>query len=171
MQVKNVTVPSSKYPRLSCKVWNAPNFPNIISTVLVLYPSANVTSCPLHEHRTYLSSPEAHLCTNKWYDLSPSPAKSKSRIQSDRPPPSVNPGSAHSHLDHRSPYSLRNHPWHPTRRRSLTRALYLKQAQEGVQQQMHRKVFVGRCTEDMCADDLRSYFSKFGEVSPISACI
>ena len=40
----------------------------------------------------------------------------------------------------------------------------LKQAQEGVQQQMHRKVFVGRCTEDMTADDLRSYFSKFGEV-------
>ena len=29
---------------------------------------------------------------------------------------------------------------------------------------MNRKVFVGRCTEDMSADDLRSYFSKFGEV-------
>ncbi|KAH3822319.1 TAR DNA-binding protein 43-like [Dreissena polymorpha] len=29
---------------------------------------------------------------------------------------------------------------------------------------MNRKVFVGRCTEDMTADDLRSYFNKFGEV-------
>ena len=29
---------------------------------------------------------------------------------------------------------------------------------------MNRKVFIGRCTEDMTADDLRSYFSKFGEV-------
>jgi len=29
---------------------------------------------------------------------------------------------------------------------------------------MNRKVFVGRCTEEMTADDLRSYFNKFGEV-------
>lgn len=29
---------------------------------------------------------------------------------------------------------------------------------------MNRKVFIGRCTEDMTADDLRSYFTKFGEV-------
>ena len=36
--------------------------------------------------------------------------------------------------------------------------------QEGSQQQMSRKVFIGRCTEDMTADDLRSYFSNFGEV-------
>lgn len=28
----------------------------------------------------------------------------------------------------------------------------------------NRKVFVGRCTEDMTSDDLRNYFSKFGEV-------
>ena len=27
-----------------------------------------------------------------------------------------------------------------------------------------RKVFVGRCTEDITADDLRTYFSQFGEV-------
>ena len=46
----------------------------------------------------------------------------------------------------------------------LALCFVLKQAQEGVQQQMHRKVFVGRCTEDMTADDLRSYFCKFGEV-------
>ena len=37
--------------------------------------------------------------------------------------------------------------------------------QEGAQQQnMNRKVFVGRCTEDITADDLRAYFSKIGEV-------
>ena len=36
--------------------------------------------------------------------------------------------------------------------------------QEGALQQMNRKVFIGRCTDDMTADDLRSYFSKFGEV-------
>ena len=41
---------------------------------------------------------------------------------------------------------------------------YLDMFQEGAQQQMNRKVFIGRCTEDMTADDLRSYFSKFGEV-------
>lgn len=29
---------------------------------------------------------------------------------------------------------------------------------------MNRKVFIGRCHEDMTADDLRNYFSKFGEV-------
>ena len=29
---------------------------------------------------------------------------------------------------------------------------------------MNRKIFVGRCSEDITADDLRSYFSKFGEV-------
>lgn len=35
---------------------------------------------------------------------------------------------------------------------------------EGAQQMMNRKVFVGRCTEDMSANDLRDYFGKFGEV-------
>lgn len=29
---------------------------------------------------------------------------------------------------------------------------------------MNRKVFVGRCTEDMTADDLRNYFNSYGEV-------
>ena len=29
---------------------------------------------------------------------------------------------------------------------------------------MSRKVFVGRCTEDITTDDLRSYFAQFGEV-------
>ena len=29
---------------------------------------------------------------------------------------------------------------------------------------MNRKVFVGRCTEDMNADDLRNYFNQYGEV-------
>lgn len=29
------------------------------------------------------------------------------------------------------------------------------------------KVFVGRCTEDMTADDLRDYFSRFGEVTDV----
>ncbi|XP_046381381.1 TAR DNA-binding protein 43-like isoform X2 [Haliotis rufescens] len=36
--------------------------------------------------------------------------------------------------------------------------------QEGAQLMMNRKVFVGRCTEDMTADDLRLHFSRFGEV-------
>lgn len=30
--------------------------------------------------------------------------------------------------------------------------------------QMQRKVFIGRCTEDMTVDDLRTYFTKFGDV-------
>ena len=29
------------------------------------------------------------------------------------------------------------------------------------------KVFVGRCTEDITADDLRDYFCKFGEVTDV----
>lgn len=29
---------------------------------------------------------------------------------------------------------------------------------------MNRKVFIGRCTEDLSQDDLRNYFAKFGEV-------
>ena len=33
-----------------------------------------------------------------------------------------------------------------------------------MQQQMNRKIFVGRCTEEITADDLRTYFAKFGEV-------
>ncbi|BFZ23979.1 hypothetical protein BsWGS_27018 [Bradybaena similaris] len=37
-------------------------------------------------------------------------------------------------------------------------------SKEGAQQMMNRKVFVGRCTEDMTSDDLRNYFSKYGEV-------
>lgn len=41
---------------------------------------------------------------------------------------------------------------------------YLNILQEGAQHMMNRKVFVGRCTEDMTAEDLRQYFAKFGEV-------
>ncbi|XP_005095338.1 TAR DNA-binding protein 43 isoform X4 [Aplysia californica] len=37
-------------------------------------------------------------------------------------------------------------------------------AQEGNNQMMNRKVFIGRVTEDISADDLRGYFCKFGEV-------
>lgn len=35
---------------------------------------------------------------------------------------------------------------------------------EGAQQVVSRKVFIARCTEDITAEDLRSYFSQFGEV-------
>ena len=38
---------------------------------------------------------------------------------------------------------------------------------EGNVQQVPCKVFVGRCTDDMNADDLREYFSKFGEVTDV----
>ncbi|XP_041974183.1 TAR DNA-binding protein 43-like [Aricia agestis] len=40
-------------------------------------------------------------------------------------------------------------------------------SKEGVVPQMPCKVFVGRCTEDITADDLREYFSKFGEVTDV----
>lgn len=40
-------------------------------------------------------------------------------------------------------------------------------SKEGVVPQMPCKVFVGRCTEDMTADDLRDYFSTFGEVTDV----
>lgn len=32
---------------------------------------------------------------------------------------------------------------------------------------LNRKIFVGRCTEDMTGEDLREYFSKFGEVTDV----
>ena len=35
---------------------------------------------------------------------------------------------------------------------------------EGAAQMVSRKVFVARCTEDLTTEDLRNYFSKFGEV-------
>ncbi|XP_059144395.1 TAR DNA-binding protein 43-like isoform X2 [Physella acuta] len=37
-------------------------------------------------------------------------------------------------------------------------------SKEGSNQMMNRKVFIGRVTEDISAEDLRNYFSKFGEV-------
>uniref|UniRef100_A0A6M2DT48 TAR DNA-binding protein 43 n=1 Tax=Xenopsylla cheopis TaxID=163159 RepID=A0A6M2DT48_XENCH len=40
-------------------------------------------------------------------------------------------------------------------------------SKEGMVQQMPCKVFVGRCTEDITAEDLREYFSKFGEVTDV----
>lgn len=33
--------------------------------------------------------------------------------------------------------------------------------------QVNSKVFIGRCTEDITADDLREYFSKYGEVTDV----
>ncbi|KAJ9587326.1 hypothetical protein L9F63_019153, partial [Diploptera punctata] len=38
---------------------------------------------------------------------------------------------------------------------------------EGQIQQVPCKVFVGRCTEDMQSEDLREYFSKYGEVTDV----
>jgi TAR DNA-binding protein 43 len=40
-------------------------------------------------------------------------------------------------------------------------------SKEGQIQQVPCKVFVGRCTEDLTQDDLREYFSKFGEVTDV----
>ena len=37
-------------------------------------------------------------------------------------------------------------------------------SQENAQQIVSRKVFIARCTEDITAEDLRSYFNQFGEV-------
>lgn len=40
-------------------------------------------------------------------------------------------------------------------------------SKEGSVQQVPCKVFVGRCTEDLTQDDLRDYFTKFGEVTDV----
>lgn len=37
-------------------------------------------------------------------------------------------------------------------------------SQEGGQLELCQKIYVGRCTEDITVDDLRSYFSQFGEM-------
>lgn len=39
--------------------------------------------------------------------------------------------------------------------------------QDGQVAELNRKVFIGRCTEDITADDLEDYFSKFGEVTDV----
>ena len=38
---------------------------------------------------------------------------------------------------------------------------------DGAVHQMNSKVFIGRCTEDITTDDLREYFSKYGEVTDV----
>ncbi|CAG9854320.1 unnamed protein product [Phyllotreta striolata] len=40
-------------------------------------------------------------------------------------------------------------------------------SKEGVIKQLPRRLFVGRCTEDMTEEDLRDYFGRFGEVTDI----
>lgn len=45
--------------------------------------------------------------------------------------------------------------------------LFVLFLQEGNVQQVPCKVFVGRCTDDMTAEDLREYFGKFGEVTDV----
>lgn len=40
-------------------------------------------------------------------------------------------------------------------------------SKDGAVQQVPCKVYVGRCTEDITADDLRDYFSKFGEITDV----
>lgn len=44
---------------------------------------------------------------------------------------------------------------------------FLSRAQEGQVQQVPCKVFVGRCTEEMTSEDLKDYFTKFGEVTDV----
>ena len=46
----------------------------------------------------------------------------------------------------------------------LTGVVFFCALQEGQNPMMNRKVFIGRCTEDISHEDLRSYFSQFGEV-------
>ncbi|KAJ3650950.1 hypothetical protein Zmor_017024 [Zophobas morio] len=40
-------------------------------------------------------------------------------------------------------------------------------SKEGLIQQVPCKVFIGRCTEELTADDLREYFGKYGEVTDV----
>lgn len=51
--------------------------------------------------------------------------------------------------------------------RARSYVYYLSAIQEGQIQQVPCKVFVGRCTEEMQSEDLREYFSKFGEVTDV----
>lgn len=40
-------------------------------------------------------------------------------------------------------------------------------SKDGQASELSRKVFVGRCTEDITSDDLREYFTKYGEVTDV----
>ncbi|RXG56730.1 TAR DNA-binding protein 43 [Armadillidium vulgare] len=40
-------------------------------------------------------------------------------------------------------------------------------SKKGTMQQLNSKVFTGRCTEDISADDIREYFNKFGEIPDV----
>lgn len=51
--------------------------------------------------------------------------------------------------------------------RMITKDPLLYFFQDGQMMQVPCKVFVGRCTEDLQQDDLREYFSKFGEVTDV----
>lgn len=47
----------------------------------------------------------------------------------------------------------------------ISKNVFFLQEQSGPP--MNRKVFIARCSEDITADDLHKYFSKFGEVSDV----
>ncbi|XP_013391411.1 TAR DNA-binding protein 43 [Lingula anatina] len=61
-----------------------------------------------------------------------------------------------TYLDHQDGF-------HKNKKRKKLAKNLSKAGQEGYSQ-VNRKIFVGRCSEDMTADELRNYFAKFGEV-------